>query len=94
MSTSLVKVGELFGGRAHTGQNQVLARPRAGDIAQSPLGLIAVVEFGLVRRVGDTRARGSRNVIQIIQISLKARVVELRGIEPLTSAVRLQRSPI
>src|SRR3954447_16379059 len=44
---------QVFGGRRYAREQQMFARSSAGNIEQTPFGFINVVEFRLVRGVGD-----------------------------------------
>ncbi|KAH2821219.1 hypothetical protein KXV85_002874, partial [Aspergillus fumigatus] len=48
-----LKISQMFGNRRHARQQQVLARSRAGDVKQPPLGFLDVVELCLVGRIGN-----------------------------------------
>jgi hypothetical protein len=56
------EIPQIFRGRGYVRKQQMLARPRAGDVKQSTLGFIDVVEFCLVRGVGDADVSGGGRV--------------------------------
>lgn len=62
--------------------------------ARTALGLDATVGTAVLSLAGEDGGIGAAYAALRRLQSLAAELVELRGFEPLTSAVRLQRSPI
>ena len=54
-----LKVRQVFRSRCNPRQQQMFARPRAGDVEQSPFGFVDIVQFG------DARAILSRHSLSI-----------------------------
>jgi hypothetical protein len=48
-----IQICQIFGNWYHSSEQQMLARPRAGDIEKASFGLIDVVKLRLIRGIGN-----------------------------------------